>query len=166
MARIEQKHLFSWREIESKGDLERLELVLQNLDDEKIVSLLEKERKNGRNEYPVRAVWNTFIAGLVFQHPSIESLIRELKRNAQLREICGLNPLLGEKAVPPSYVYTRFMKKLTSHPELVDKLFNSLVKKAKNLLPDFGKNLAGDGKAISSFARNKNKKKLQMGEGI
>ena len=156
MARIAQKHLFSWKEIESKGDLERLDLVLQNLNDEKIISILEKERKNGRNEYPIRAIWNTFIAGIVFQHPSIESLIRELKRNAQLREICGLNPFLIEKSVPPSYVYSRFIKKLTAHQDLIDEIFNSLVEKARNLLPNFGKNLAGDGKAISSFSKRRN----------
>ena len=163
MAKIIQKYLFSWKEIESKGDLERLELVLQNLNDEKIISTLEKERKNGRDEYPIRAVWNSCIAGLVFQHPSIASLIRELKRNAQLRELCGFNPLLGEKAIPPAYVYTRFMKKLTAHQELIDEMFNALVEKAKCLWPDFGKNLAGDGKAIQSFAKNKSSQKTADG---
>ena len=163
MARITQKYLFSWKEIDSKGDLERLEIVIQNLNDEKLISFLEKERKNGRDKYPLRVVWNTCIAGLVFQHPSVESLIRELRRNAQLREICGLNPLLGAKAVPPSSVYTRFMKKLISHQELVDELFNSLVEKARTLLPNFGKNLAGDGKAIPSFATRKTNKKTPDG---
>lgn len=163
MARITQKYLFSWKEIDSKGDLERLELVLQNLSDEKIISTLEKERGNGRDEYPIRAVWNSCIAGLVFQHPSIASLIRELKRNAQLRELCGFNPLLGEKAVPAAYVYTRFMKKLTFYQEFIDEMFNVLVEKAKCLWPDFGKNLAGDGKAINSFAKSKSSKKTTDG---
>ncbi|GAW92753.1 IS4-like transposase, partial [Calderihabitans maritimus] len=45
---------------------------------------LERKRGKGRNDYPIRAVWNSIIAGIIYQHPSIESLRRELLRNAQL----------------------------------------------------------------------------------
>ena len=42
---------------------------------------LEAARGRGRDDYPVRAMWNSVLAGIVFQHPSIESLRRELSRN-------------------------------------------------------------------------------------
>jgi len=61
---------------------------------------LEQERDKGRDDSPLRAVWNAWLAGLVFQHPTIESLIRELARNGQLRELCGFQP----GAVPPPSV--------------------------------------------------------------
>ncbi len=32
---------------------------------------LEDERKNGINDYPIRFLWNALIAGIIFQHPSI-----------------------------------------------------------------------------------------------
>lgn len=38
-------------------------------------------------------MWNAVIAGIVFQHKSIESLIRELLRNPKLFTICGFNPI-------------------------------------------------------------------------
>lgn len=89
MAIIPQISLFRWDEIENLGDLKRLRLVLEYMPDEELMDMLEKERKNGRDEYPVRAMWNSVLAGVVFQHPSIESLRRELSRNGQLRLMCG-----------------------------------------------------------------------------
>lgn len=155
MAIIPQQRLFGWQEIEELGDLERLVLVLEHLPDEKLMCRLEKERGKGRDDYPVRAVWNSIMAGIIFQHPSIESLRRELLRNAQLREICGFNPIVGERAVPPAYVYSRFLKKLIRHTDEVEEIFGQLVDEASRLLPDFGRVVALDSKAINSVARGK-----------
>jgi len=151
MAIIPQLKLFAWNEIETLGDLERLRLVLEHMPDEDLMRALEKKRGQGRNDYPVRAVWNSLLAGIVFQHPSIESLRRELKRNAQLRDMCGF-----EGETPPAWVYTRFMKTLFAHTSLVDSLFEHLVQQIREALPDFGRHLAMDSKAISSFAKGKN----------
>src|SRR5690625_7216972 len=84
------------------------DLVIEHLPDEPLMKLLEKKRKNGRNDYPIRAIWNTILAGIVFEHKTIESLRRELSRNAQLRHLCGLEL----RGVPTSSAYSRFMKKL------------------------------------------------------
>lgn len=153
MAIIPQKQLFGWQEIDQLGDLERLLLVVNHLPDEKLMQKLEHDRGKGRDDYPVRAVWNSILAGIVYQHPSIESLRRELLRNAQLREICGFNLFLGEKAVPPAYVYSRFCRKLMQYADEVEEIFFGLVEEIRTLLPDFGRALAMDSKAISSLAK-------------
>ena len=62
MAIIPQKQLFSWKEIENLGDLQRLQLVLNYLPDELLMRLLESHRGKGRNDYPIRAVWNSILA--------------------------------------------------------------------------------------------------------
>ena len=85
MAMIPQRTLFSWQQIDLLGDLDRLKLVLDALPDEALMAQLERHRGQGRNDYPIRAVWNSLLAGIVFQHRSIESLRRELSRNGQLR---------------------------------------------------------------------------------
>ena len=95
MAIISQLELFSWEDIEPLGDLERLRLVLEHLPDEALMAHLEKLRGHGRDDYPVLAMWNSMLAGIVFQHPSIESLRRELSRNGQLLSICGLVRLVA-----------------------------------------------------------------------
>ena len=154
MAIILQKQLFGWQEIDELGDLQRLLLVVNHLPDEKLMKKLEQERCKGRNDYPIRAVWNSILAGIIYQHPSIESLRRELLRNGQLREICGFDLCWGERAVPPAYVYTRFCRKLMIYTDEVEKIFLRLVDETKTLLPDFktGSGLENS-KAINSLAR-------------
>ena len=38
-------------------------------------------------------MWRALIASFVFQHASVESLVRKLNRNRELLSICGCNPL-------------------------------------------------------------------------
>ena len=95
-----------WSEIENLGDLERLNLVLKYMPDEELMRELEKETRNGRDDYPVRAMWNSILAGIVYQHPSIESLRRELLRNGQLRFMCGFR----KGKVPEALYIPGFLK--------------------------------------------------------
>ena len=154
MAIIAQQNLFGWEEIENLGDLERLKCVIETLPDETLMQKLERERGRGRNDHPVRAIWNALLAGIVFQHQSIESLRRELNRNGQLRHLCGL----GIGKVPSAAAFTRFLKNIIKHTAELDKLFNALVLELSKVLPDFGKRLAIDSKAIASFAKRKSTK--------
>jgi hypothetical protein len=151
--------LFSWKEVESLGDLERFFLLLEHLPDEQLMKQLEARRGRGRDDNPVRAVWNSILAGIVYQHQSIESLRRELMRNGQLRQLCGFDLLRGIEAVPSSNAYTNFLKLLVEHSDLIDALFCDLVVKLSRLLPGFGRTLAIDSKAIRSRARRAGKRK-------
>ncbi|MEW7978656.1 MAG: hypothetical protein AB2813_02315 [Candidatus Sedimenticola endophacoides] len=42
-------------------------------------------------------MWNAVLAGVVYQHPSIESLRRELSRNPSLLQTCGFEVLPVQK---------------------------------------------------------------------
>ena len=150
MAIIPQMSLFDYREIEKLGDLERLRLVIEYLPDEDFMRHLEKERGKGRDKYPIRAMWNSLLAGIVYEHDTIASLRRELSRNGQLRSMCGFK----NSETPPAWVYSRFLDKLMEkeHQEFIEEIFNNLIEKLKELLPDFGEKLAVDGKAIESYA--------------
>lgn len=159
MAIIPQKQLFSWKEIENIGDLQRFSLLIKYLPDETLMGKLESLRSKGRDDYPVRAIWNSILAGVVYQHQSIESLRRELMRNAQLRQLCGFDLLRDIKAVPSSNAYTNFLKLLVRHCDLVDTMFYNLVEELGKLLPSFGKTLAIDSKAVSSRSRRESKRK-------
>jgi hypothetical protein len=76
MAIIAQRPLFGWQEIEPMGDLARLRLVLRNLPDEELVAALQAERGLRRwDDYPVRAMWNATVAGVVSQHPTVAALL-------------------------------------------------------------------------------------------
>lgn len=160
MAIIPQQTFFVWSEIEELCDLERLKLVIEYMPDEELMQILEKERGKGRDDYPVRAMWNSILAGIVYQHNSIESLRRELSRNGQLRFMCGFN---SQKDVPGPDVYSRYFKKLFDKEDIINGIFNKLVDELEKILPSYGKNLAIDGKAISSLAGHENKNKEKDG---
>lgn len=159
MAIIPQQTFFVWDEIENLGYLERLSLVLEYMPDEELMRELEKERGKGRDDYPVRAMWNSILAGVVYGHESIESLRRELSRNGQLRLMCRFR----NGKVPKAYIYSRFLKKLFEKEEKVNEIFNKLVDQLEELLPGFSKKLAIDGKAIESLANKENKNKKEDG---
>lgn len=155
MARIPQRQLFCWQEIDELGDLERLRLVLDHLPDERLMQALERHRGCGRDDYPVRAMWNSVLAGIVFQHKSTEQLRRELSRNGQLRWLCGFDLVRGLDAVPPAYVYTRFLRLLYAHGERIEAMFDQLIEQLRELLAGFGRHLAMDGKGIRTAARRR-----------
>lgn len=127
MKKITQISLFDDTQNENLGDLEHLQKVLDNLPDEKLVEKLKSIRGCGRNEWPVEAMWNSFIASFLFDHDSIVSLLRELNRSSQLRILCGFQPHLysvlkkemgtGEKIgkykfAPTASAYTNFLNNL------------------------------------------------------
>ncbi len=112
MAIIPQPKLFSWQDLQPLGDLERLQLVLETIPYESLMRILEHDRGGGRNDYPIRAMWNSVLARIVFQHPTIESLRRELNRNGPLREMVGLGSV-----APSAWAYTRFLHRILEHLE-------------------------------------------------
>lgn len=154
MGTIAQGLLFSWEIVDRSPDIQRLRGILDVLPDGKLIRTLIEERKGRRDDYPLEAMWNSVIAGVVFGHESAAALIRELRRNGELRQVCGFDPLQQEEAVPPDYVYSRFFEKLFEHADLVEEIFDGLVERVRRLLPDFGEALAVDGKALPTHGLN------------
>ncbi len=162
MAIIPQTKLFCWEDLENLGDLDRLRLVLESIPDEPLMQKLEAHRGRGRDDYPVRAMWNSLLAGVVFQHKSSESLRRELLRNDRLRWICGFDSVKPAKdSVPGAWNYSRFLKSLFSYRQEIDEMFDSLVEMLRQELPGFGRSLAIDSKGIDSHGRPREKEKYE-----
>lgn len=179
---ITQASLFSWDAVEARSDLDRFFLVRDHLPDADIIQALEVQRGQGRDDFPVRAMFNAVLAGIVFQHPSIESLIRELSRNPSLLQACGFNTLPVQKkpiaelvkdeltgrmkvvwpepeapayGVPSSWNFSRFLTsliQLETEKNLVSAMTVKLREQLMAVLPDFGRHLGYDGKAIESHS--------------
>jgi len=145
-------------EIEILGDLERLLLAMLGLCDEELMLRLEARRGNGRNDYPVRVMWNLMIAMKVFGHRTVESFRRELSRNSQLRKLCGLCDFARKKhLVPPARVFSGFLALLMEEQAELDDMFKAQVEELSEELPEFGVNAAGDGKYLDSYANRQSK---------
>ena len=165
----------SWSRVESLGDLDRLKRVLDALPDEALIAALEKRRDRGRNEYPVHAMWRALVAGMVFQHPSIEALLRELNLNPVLLDACGFHPVPtpGRRkvvrdpqtgvihiirppqrpSIPSSWNVSRFVAsliKVERRGGLLSQMIVELRHRLMDLIPDFGAHLGCDGTAIPS----------------
>lgn len=155
---LKQIHFFNYTEIEELGDLERLKLVFEGIDDEELMKRIDAKRKNGRDDYPVRVMWNLYIAMIVFGHKTIASFRRELSRNSQLRRISGLEDGSKKKhLVPPARVFTNFLKSLEEEQDAIDNIFMEQVSKLQNSISGFGEALAGDGKYLDSYSKGKSK---------
>ena len=156
MAIIPQTTLFSWEnEINNLGDLERLALALENMPDEKLMRALEKRRGKGRDDFPVRAMWNMQIAKIVFGHAEDADVIREMKRNVQLRYICGFE----NGKVPEAHNVSRFLKLLDACLAETLEVFTALSETLYDLLPDFGECVALDSKWSWSKANRRSERK-------
>jgi hypothetical protein len=153
MAMLRQRQLFGWRQVDAASDLDRLRLVLETLPDEPLVRFLEERRDRGRDDYPIRPTWNALVAGIVFQHKDAASLLRELWRNAELRALCGFDVTKGGRAVPSPDAFGRFLKLLIKYGEQLVGMFHRLVDELALVLPDLGRKMAGDSKAVPSFGR-------------
>ena len=174
--------LFAWDAVEARSDLERFYLVRDHLPDSDLIAALEAKRGLGRDDYPVISMWNAILAGVVFQHESIELLQRELSRNPSLLQACGFNVLpLQQKpvaqlvknqltgqmevvwpppeaphyAVPHSWNFSRFLSNLIAvetEQGLISQMLIDLREQLMAVLPDFGQHLGYDGKAIDSHS--------------
>ena len=173
--------LFPWADVEPLPDLRRVRSALDHLPSEPILDALRRRRRNGRNDFPVEAMWRAPIAGVVLQHPTIASLLREMRRNPGLPALCGFeapprqtapvvtlrrNPDTGrmervEQAkplrspVPNAWAFTRFLRNLVELEErrgMLSDLAPQLRRALLRELPDYGAFLGADGKAIRSYS--------------
>lgn len=171
--------LFSWGDVERLPDLARLWLALDNLPDDDLVAELERVRGHGRDDYPVRAMWRAYLARMVFQHQSDASFLRELGRNPTLLQMCGFNPLGRQSApkrrlsksggrlrcvevpspwrdgIPTAWAFSRFGSMVTDLERkggMVSAMFEALRDALAEALPDYGRFMGADGKAIASHS--------------
>ncbi len=149
------------------GTLQELEDLLNAIDDQILLDTLDKERKNGRDDYPNATMWRMYVSFYHFHCPSISAFKRELERNGQLREVCRMPIRYNKKGKrilsPPHSVFTRFEKRLRKHMTLVLSIFNNLTEEMTQSFDDFGKYLSLDGKIIEAYANKPSKKEKTDG---
>ena len=122
-------------------------------------------------------MWRALVAGVVFQHSSIASLVRELRCNPALLEACGFAALprqgrtvrtiqrdaqTGQARVvslsapvfdnvPAPSNFSRFLSNVVGVEKergLVSGMMEVLRDRLMEVLPDFGRHLGYDGKAV------------------
>ena len=116
--------------------------------------------RGGRNDWPLEPMLKACIARIVYQHPSVESFRRELQRNPSLMLACGFKLMAcgndrQRYRVPSKSAFSRFnrlMNRAERDCGALSDMFDSLVKRVSQLLPDFGTHQGFDGKALESHS--------------
>ncbi|GAB6188101.1 transposase [Thermopirellula anaerolimosa] len=141
--------LFAWDTLEDSPTIRTLREFLTSIPDEEFLASLERSRGKGRNDYPVRVLWGTWLLKIALRHPTVESCLAELRRNAELRKLIGIE---SEDRVPNAWNMSRFMELLGREPfrSLLQEMFNTMVRRLGEVVPDLGENLAGDATGLKA----------------
>lgn len=134
---------------------DRLVLVLDALNAEPLLAALGRERKGRRDDYPVRVMWYTLIAGIVHGKDTIRGLIDLLRISPDLRRLCGIQSSGG---IPSESAYSRFFGKLVKHQEKLQAVFDELVEQLRELAGEMGETLAIDSTDIHAWSTPYGKK--------
>jgi hypothetical protein len=124
--------------------------------DEELVAALMAERGNGRDDYPVPAMWNLVAMGMFLRRSRFSELLAELRRNSDLARVLGfeeIGPNLYQIARP--WNLSRFHAKLKEprYQKLLEEVHQKTVKLLSAEEPELGKDSALDASDVRTHAR-------------
>lgn len=94
-------------------------------------------------------MWGTLLLTIALRHTMIEQCLAELRRNESLRRLIGIE---SEDAVPKKWSMSRFLAVLGQEPHLsaVRALFDRVIQRLGEVVPDLGRHTAGDSTGLSA----------------
>lgn len=145
------KPLFAWDELEDSPSLGTLRRLLELLPDGKLLASLHAARGKGRDDYPVSVLWGVVVLSIACRHLDMEACLAELRRNEGLRRLIGIE---SEACVPHGWNMSRFLAVLGEEPHwtLLQGVFNDLIRRLGEAVPDLGRHTAGDATQLSARA--------------
>ena len=143
------KPLFAWDCLDDNPSLKTVRDALKAIPDARLLDGLRAWRGKGRNDYPVHCLWGSLLLTMILRHASIDACLAELRRNAELRRLIGIET---EAQVPDSDNMSRFLKVLGQEPHRTElhKIFNSIITRLGEVVPDLGKDTAGDSTTLNA----------------
>ncbi|HON90057.1 MAG TPA: transposase [Sedimentisphaerales bacterium] len=141
------KPLFAWDSLEDSPSLHTIRQLLASLPDGRLLQGLREFRGRGRDDYPVSVLWGVVLLRILLRHVSFEAVLAELRRNAGLAALIGIS---SEKEVPKAWNVSRFLEGLGREPHRshLREMFAEMVRRLGQVVPDLGRNTAGDSTAL------------------
>jgi len=141
--------LFAWNRLDDSPQLKCIREFFQQLADGILLNALSEHRGKGRNDYPVRELWFCALLQPLLRHPTMRMTLDELRRNADLRRIGGME---HANDVPLEWNMSRFLAVLGSEPfrTMLQQVFDKMVQKLGAAVPTLGENVAGDATHLSA----------------
>jgi hypothetical protein len=159
------KPLFAWDELEDSPSLRTIKELLDALPDAKLLNSLRNARGKGRNDYPVHVLWGVVVLRVVLRHITTEAVLAELRRNAGLRALIGID---SEAGVPKPWNISRFEDTSGQEPHrsLLKEIFNVLIKRLGIAVPGLGVDTAGDATALSARRKSAEGAQEEVEDGL
>lgn len=160
------KSLFPWDELEVSPTLGLIKEALRAIPDGELLATLNERRHHGCNTYPVSVLWGVLLLSIILRHTSIEACLEELKRNAPLRLLIGIET---EDAVPNGWNLTRFLAVLgqPAHLDLLRDIFAHMVQRLGSAVPDLGRHTAGDSTGLRGRREpHEPRREAEIAEGL
>lgn len=159
------KPLFAWDELEDSPSLRTVKELLDALPDAPLLDSLRRARGKGRNDYPVHVLWGVVVLRVALRHVSTEAVLAELRRNAGLRALIGLD---SEAGVPKPWNISRFEDTLGRQPHraLLKAIFDELIRRLGVAIPTLGVAAAGDATALSARRKSEGGAREEVEEGL
>jgi hypothetical protein len=157
--------LFAWECLDDSPNLQTIRELLASIPDAKLLDSLRIARGHGRDDYPVTALWGVLVLTAALRHPHIESCLDELRRNEGLRRLIGIE---SEKDVPKKWNISRFQDVLGREPHctLAKEAFNEMTKRLGAVVPDLGRDTAGDATALNARRKSTKGAAKEIEEGL
>jgi hypothetical protein len=159
------KPLFAWESLEDSPSLSTIRQLLASLPDGPLLEGLRQYRGRGRNDYPVSVLWGVVLLRIILRHVSFEAVLGELQRNAGLRELIGIT---SEQGVPKAWNVSRFLEVLGQEPHRTPlrEMFEGMARRLGQIVPDLGRNTAGDSTALHARAKSETPAAAETAEGL
>ena len=159
------KPLFAWDCLEDSPSLKTIRELLATIPDAKLLEALRSSRRKGRNDYPVHVLWGVVLLTIALRHPDTEACLAELRRNADLRRLIGIE---SEDGVPKKWNMSRFEEVLGREPHrsLLKEVYNVMVQRLGGAVPDLGRDTAGDATGLSARRQSAAKAAEEERDGL
>ena len=141
------KPLFAWECLEDSPSLKTIRAFLAAVPDGDLLASLQAWRGRGRDDYPVSVLWGVCLLTVLLRHGTIEGCLGELRRNAALRRLIGIE---SESQVPKKWNVSRFQAGLGRQPHrlLLHEMFDRMVRRLAEAVADLGEQVAGDASGL------------------
>jgi transposase len=141
-----------------------LKAIFDKLHDGKLISRLKGPKRRGPHGYDPSTMWRCYITYYYLSIPSVSDLIRLLHDNPYIAGACGIE---WPNGIPSQPTFSRFFTKLTRRDAKaeVNGIFQNLVRRFYEALPEFGKSVAMDATDLKAWSNGAHEKPTDQDAG-
>ena len=122
--------------------------IFEQIDASELLERLEQYHWTGRIGYGPESMWRAVLLRYLLNIRYTRDLIAHLNVSQRFRTLCGF-----KRAIPSESTFSRFLKRLRDHQDLVDLALREMIGNAGESLSQFGRQVALDSTDIVGFGK-------------